>query len=321
MEDLTSRHIFFSSKDKIPIENIQDSITSDSGVNLLIKREDLLHPFVSGNKFRKLKYNLVEAKRQNASRLITFGGAYSNHILAVAAAGYENNFQTTGIIRGEETQPLNPTLAKAQNSFGMKLYYANRSSYRTKSKEDDLLHMLGINCRHTYIIPEGGTNTLAVKGCAEIVEDLQIDPDFICCSCGTGGTLAGIICAVNAKTKVTGFSALKGDFLKDDIEKLVNACNNNKHDNNKSINWEVNTDFHFGGYAKFNDRLIEFINHFRTSHGIPLDPIYTGKMMYGIYALMKSGYFKKGDTVLAIHTGGLQGIEGFNQRFGKLIRN
>ena len=306
-------NIFLSGSDKIPVEKIEDDVTRKYAVNLLIKREDLVHPYVSGNKFRKLKYNLEEAKRQNAAQLITFGGAYSNHIMAVASAGYENNFRTLGIIRGEETLPINPTLDRAQNRFGMRLVYVDRSSYRNKSRED-LLDMLGISGRQAYVIPDGGTNALAVKGCTEIVQDLDMPLDYICCSCGTGGTLAGIICGVRGETKIIGFSALKGNFLKNDIEKLVYAF-----DKNNDNNWEVNAGFHFGGYAKFDDRLINFMNHFKELHGIPLDPVYTGKMMYGIYDLIKEGFFKKGETVMAIHTGGLQGIEGFNQRFGKLI--
>lgn len=302
-----------SDVDEIPLDKIMDDVTFAGGINLLIKREDLVHPFVSGNKFRKLKYNLEEAKKKNADQLITFGGAYSNHILAVAAAGYENNFQTIGIIRGEKTLPTNPTLQKAQHRFGMRLFYVSRSDFRNQSNAD-LLDMLGISRQQAYVIPEGGTNALALKGCAEIVENLDIHVDYICCSCGTGGTLAGIISGVKGKTKVLGFAALKGDFLKGDIEKLVY-----NFDGNNYTNWEVNTSFHFGGYAKFNSELIDFINQFRKLHGVPLDPVYTGKMMYGIYELIKSGFFKKGKTVMAIHTGGLQGIEGFNQRHGKLI--
>ena len=307
--------IFLSGRDKVPVEKIQNDLTSKHKLRLLIKREDLLHHIISGNKFRKLKYNLVEAKRQGATRLITFGGAYSNHILAVAASGYESNFQTTGIIRGEATLPLNPTLQKASERFGMQLVYADRVSYRDKPM-NDLLEMLEVDTGKAYVIPEGGTNALAIKGCAEIVEDLQVNPDYICCSCGTGGTMAGIICGVKGKARVIGFSALKGNFLKDDIEKLVDS-----YDNHKYRNWEVNTDYHFGGYAKFNKPLIHFINKFRALHGILLDPIYTGKMMYGIYGLMTTGFFKRGETVMAIHTGGLQGIEGFNQRFGHLIQS
>lgn len=299
--------------DRVPVEKIEDDITLANKVNLLIKREDLLHPFISGNKFRKLKYNLDSAWKQNATRLITFGGAYSNHILAVAAAGYEYNFRTTGIIRGEKTLPLNPTLDKAHNMFGMYLRYVDRSNFRDKSKES-LLDMLMIPTEQAYILPEGGTNTLAIKGCTEIVENLGHQVDYICCSCGTGGTLAGIICGVKDKIKVIGFSALKGDFLKNDIADLVYGF-----DGNRYKDWELNTSYHFGGYAKFNDDLIDFINHFEKLHGVPLDPVYTGKMMYGTYELIKSGFFKQGSTVMAIHTGGLQGIEGFNQRYGALI--
>ena len=284
-------------------------------MGLFIKREDLLHPFISGNKFRKLKYNLEQAKKLGASQLITFGGAYSNHILAAAAAGFEYNFQTIGIIRGEETHPINPTLDKAQNMFGMQLRYVDRSSYRHQT-EEGLVKLLGIADTNSYLIPEGGTNKLAVKGCAEIVENLKLQPDYVCCSCGTGGTIAGIICGISGmdNTKILGFSSLKGEFLKGDVEKLIFAFDGNEYQN-----WDINTHFHFGGYARFKPELINFINHFRHLHQIPLDPIYTGKMMYGIYELLKDGFFKEGQTIMAIHTGGLQGIEGFNQRHGNLI--
>ncbi|MDN5216385.1 pyridoxal-phosphate dependent enzyme [Fulvivirgaceae bacterium BMA12] len=290
-------------------------MTRSSGVELFIKREDLLHRFISGNKFRKLKYNLEHAKKLNATQLITFGGAYSNHILAVAAAGYEHYFQTIGIIRGEEIHPLNPTLDKAQNMFGMQLRYVDRSSYRNQS-DKALIKMLGIAGATSYIIPEGGTNNLAIKGCTEIVADLKRLPDYLCCSCGTGGTIAGIISGINgvAATKILGFSSLKGEFLKRDVEKLLLAFNGQKYQN-----WDINTHFHFGGYARFKPALIDFINHFWDLHQVPLDPIYTGKMMYGIYELLKDGFFKKGQNIMAIHTGGLQGIEGFNQRHGNLI--
>ncbi len=211
---------------------------------------------------------------------------------------------------------MNPTLDKTQNMFGMQLRYVDRYSYRHQS-DKALIKMLGIADAASYIIPEGGTNNLAIKGCTEIVADLKWRPDYICCSCGTGGTIAGIISGIGgmATTKILGFSSLKGEFLKKDVEKLLLGFNGHKYQN-----WDINTHFHFGGYARFKPELIDFINHFWDLHQVPLDPIYTGKMMYGIYELLKDGFFKKGQTIVAIHTGGLQGIEGFNQRHGNLIR-
>jgi 1-aminocyclopropane-1-carboxylate deaminase len=272
-------------------------------ITLHIKREDLIHPFISGNKFRKLKYNLLQSKAEGTSKLITFGGAFSNHIAAVAYAGKENNLETIGIIRGDELESKiseNPTLTFAQNC-GMKFEFVTREVYRTKTTPlfiEKLIKYYG----DFYLVPEGGTNSLAVKGCEEILTTEDADFTHICCSIGTGGTISGIINSAKANQKIIGFPALKGDFLSDDIRKFVS-----------NSNWELQLDYHFGGYAKINEALIRFINDFYKQTNIPLDPIYTGKMMFGIVDLINKGYFPKGSKILAIHTGGLQGIEGMNR--------
>ena len=272
-------------------------------ITLHIKREDLIHPFVSGNKFRKLKYNLLQAKAEKKSKLITFGGAFSNHIAAVAFAGKENNFATIGIIRGEELASKiseNPTLTFAQNC-GMKFEFVTREVYKTKTT---LTFIEDLEERHGdfYLVPEGGTNSHAVKGCEEILTDVDYDFTHICCAIGTGGTISGLINSANSNQKIIGFPALKGDFLSDDIRKFVT-----------NSNWELQLDYHFGGYAKINEELIRFINDFYKQTNIPLDPVYTGKMMFGIVDLINKGYFPKGAKIIAIHTGGLQGIEGMNR--------
>ena len=271
-------------------------------ITLHIKREDLIHPFISGNKFRKLKYNLLQAKAEEKSKLLTFGGAFSNHIAALAYAGKENNLETIGIIRGDELESKiseNPTLTFAQNC-GMKFEFVTREVYKTKASNafiEDLKGRYG----DFYLVPEGGTNSLAVKGCEEILTDEDYDFTHICCAIGTGGTISGLINSAKSNQKIIGFPALKGDFLSDDIRKFA-----------KNSNWEVQLDYHFGGYAKINEELIRFINDFYKQTNIPLDPIYTGKMMFGIVDLINKGYFPKGAKILAIHTGGLQGIEGMN---------
>jgi 1-aminocyclopropane-1-carboxylate deaminase len=269
-----------------------------------IKPEYLLHPYISGNKYRKLKYNLLEAKKLSHHTLLTFGGAFSNHIAAVAFAGKEFGFKTIGIIRGEELISKiesNPTLRFAK-SCGMVFKFVSREHYRLKNHVS-FCDSLKSEFDDFYLIPEGGTNTLAVKGCEEILTKDDQHFDFICCSIGTGGTISGLINSALPHQKIIGFQALKGDFLKEEITKFVT---------NK--NWELSTDYHFGGYAKVNDELVAFVNQFKRLHDIPLDPIYTGKMMYGIYDLMEKGYFPKQSKILAIHTGGLQGIEGMNQK-------
>ena len=294
-----------------PIQELKHGLSS-TDARLFIKREDLLHPVVSGNKWRKLKYNLIEAKNANQKVLLTFGGAYSNHIHAVAGAARQYGFGSIGIIRGEEHFPLNPTLKEA-TELGMELYYLDRTTYREKHTApviNDLKDLFG----DFFLIPEGGTNELAVLGTSEIVKDIESDYDYVVSACGTGGTISGIISGLKSKAKAIGFAVLKGDFLTDEVNSLLRRSNNPD-----LKDWEINNDYHFGGYAKYNNELIHFINEFKDRFMIQLDPIYTGKMMFGIFDLLKSGYFPNGSRILTIHTGGLQGIRGFNQRYGDLV--
>jgi len=296
-----------------PIVQIKDELTEKYGVELFIKREDLTDPYISGNKYRKLKYNLIYAKEHGFNTLLTFGGAYSNHIHAVAYAGFKYGFKTIGVIRGEEILPLNPTLKDAKY-FGMKIHYISRAEYRDK-KDLNFIESLKNKFGEFYLVPEGGSNALAVKGCTEILNETEKTFDHICCACGTGGTIAGLIASLNGAGKVWGFPALKnGGFLKKDISELILEFNSLEYNN-----WDLILDYHFGGYAKFNMDLVRFINQFKERHNIQLDPIYTGKLLYGIYEKIKDGFFKSNETVLAIHSGGIQGIKGFNDRFGNII--
>jgi 1-aminocyclopropane-1-carboxylate deaminase/D-cysteine desulfhydrase-like pyridoxal-dependent ACC family enzyme len=304
----------FDVPNSIPIVKINDPLLEPSGVELFIKREDLIDIHISGNKYRKLKYNLEQAAHMNYKTLLTFGGAYSNHIHAVAYAGFRYGFETIGVIRGEQTLPINPTLRDA-GRFGMKIHYISRADYRNKHTVE-FIKGLESKFGHFYLIPEGGSNALAVKGCVEIVDEHTRQFDHICCPVGTGGTLAGLVAGMAGQNKIWGFPALKnGAFLTDTIMELLNSYNHSSYQN-----WGLIMDYHFGGYAKYSGQLIEFINKFKERHKIPLDPIYTGKMLYGIYDLITKSFFKRGEKVLAIHTGGLQGVNGFNERFGNLIR-
>lgn len=275
-------------------------------VSFFLKREDLLHPEVSGNKFRKLKYNIAEALKQGHQNLLTFGGAYSNHIAATAAAGKITGLKTIGVIRGEElgenlakTLVQNPTL-KFAYSCGMNFKFVKRSDYREKETAS-FLQQLKEEFGEFYLVPEGGTNALAVKGCREILSQNDESFDFIAASVGTGGTIAGLINASGKNQKILGFPALKGDFLSEEIKKISNKDN-----------WELILKYHFGGYAKVDARLIEFINNFKEEYHIQLDPIYTGKLVFGIFDLIKAGCFPARSKILGIHTGGLQGIAGMN---------
>ncbi len=288
-------------------ENQLISATFPNNISLYMKREDLLHPIISGNKFRKLKYNLEAAKKQNQEVLLTFGGAFSNHIVAVAGAGETFGFETIGIIRGEELQEKiseNPSLMLAQQ-LGMKFVFISREQYRIKDTPD-FIEKLRKDYGEFYLLPEGGTNALAIKGCEEIITDLDFEFTHICTSVGTGGTITGIINGSATNQKIIGFSSLKGDFLQNDIAKFANKQN-----------WSLNSDYHFGGYGKVTDELIAFINEFYLKYQIPLDPIYTGKMMFGIMNLIENNYFPPNSKIIAIHTGGLQGIAGMNKALEK----
>jgi 1-aminocyclopropane-1-carboxylate deaminase/D-cysteine desulfhydrase-like pyridoxal-dependent ACC family enzyme len=263
---------------------------------------------------RKLKYNLIQANKERYDTLLTFGGAYSNHIFAVASAGKIYGFKTIGVIRGERYENLNPTLSFAA-SKGMHLHYISRSAYK-KKYDPETIEILTKEFGKFYLLPEGGTNSLALKGCSEIVEEVDIPFDIITVCCGTGGTMAGIIAGLKGRHYAIGFSVLKGgEFLKWDIKSHIKKYNDNVY-----LNWQVEIDYHFGGYAKYTSQLINFINDFKQDFNIRLDPVYTGKMMFGVFQMIQNGKIKKGTKILAIHTGGLQGIDGFNERFGNLVQ-
>lgn len=287
-------------------EPVEFSLIKD--VHLTVKREDKLHKHISGNKYRKLYYNLKAARKAKYTTLLTFGGAYSNHIAAVAAAGQEFGFQTIGIIRGEELIHKikeNPTLHFAQNQ-GMQFKFVSRKLYREKTEAyfiEELYQEFG----DFYLLPEGGTNDLAIKGCEEILTKGDETYDYVCVTVGTGGTISGLINSVTNHQTVLGFPALKGDFLEGQISSLTST----------ESRWKLIHDYHFGGYGKINSDLITFINQFKKETTIPLDPVYTGKMLYGIVDLIGKNYFRKDSKILAIHTGGLQGIEGMKSKLKK----
>lgn len=299
-----------------PIHRLPVPLFEKRGLELWVKREDLIHPEVSGNKWRKLKYNLLEAQKLGYRRLLTFGGAFSNHIYATAAAGKLLGFSTLGLIRGEKTEPLNPTLEFAL-ACGMELIYLSRTAYRNKPQA---LEALDLDAADYYLLPEGGTNRLALPGCTEtgteILAQFAEPPDYVCLCCGTGGTMAGLLVGLEGKSKVLGFPVLKGDFFEKLIQDLLPPSKQIKAEH-----WSLISDYHFGGYARFTPPLIDLINHYQQEYQLPLDPIYTGKLFYGLEDLARKDFFPPGSKILAIHTGGLQGIAGFNQRFGPLIHH
>ncbi|MGG6230302.1 1-aminocyclopropane-1-carboxylate deaminase/D-cysteine desulfhydrase [Tenacibaculum sp. SDUM215027] len=290
-------------------QQIHLPILTTKGIELFVKREDTIHPFVSGNKFRKLKYNIEEAKRQEKDTLLTFGGAFSNHIAATATAGKIAGFKTIGIIRGDElgknletTLSQNATLKNAHDN-GMQFKFVSREAYRNKTSEA-FINQLKKEFGDFYLVPEGGTNALAVQGCEEILTNEDEKFDYICCAVGTGGTISGLINSAKKHQKIIGFPALKGGFLVDEIKPFVNRNNH----------WSLQKEYHFGGYGKYTEELIRFINQFKEQTGILLDPLYTGKMLFGILDLVAKDIFPRDSKILVIHTGGLQGIAGVNQK-------
>jgi 1-aminocyclopropane-1-carboxylate deaminase len=282
-----------------PIIELKSPALAVSSVRILVKREDQNHVHASGNKWWKLKYNLNEAIRLGHNTLLTFGGAYSNHIYATAATAKELGVKSIGIIRGEEVQPLNHTLAFAA-SCGMKLHFVSRDEYRSKT-DDAFIQKLYEQFGDFYLIPEGGTNELAVNGVAEFGSGLinEAEFDYICLPVGTGGTIAGIVRGMNGNKKILGFSVLKGgSFLNDEVKRWVGGSIDN---------WSIVEDYHFGGYAKTTNELLNFMTDFEKQHQVPLDQVYTAKLVFGVFDMIQKGYFKKESTILILHTGGLQG--------------
>ncbi|GAB4034333.1 1-aminocyclopropane-1-carboxylate deaminase/D-cysteine desulfhydrase [Spirosoma jeollabukense] len=276
-----------------PVQRLDNPFPEVVPIRLFLKRDDLLHPQVSGNKWRKLKYNLLAAQDQGFTTLLTFGGAYSNHLYATAAAGKVFGFQTIGVVRGEELAllPRNRTLAFCE-SCGMHLHFISRNDYRRK-EAPDFIDTLFAQFGPCYVVPEGGTNELAIRSTAEILPEIITQlgyiPDYVCCPVGTGGTVTGLARSVFNKTQVLGFMVLK----------IAEAAHSKR--------WLPITTYHFGGYAKTTPDLLNFIRSFEQKTGVLLEQVYTGKMLFGIYDLARKGYFPDGATVVAVHTGGLQG--------------
>jgi len=293
----------------ISTQKINYPLWEKRGIEVWIKRLDQVHPLASGNKFFKLKYNLEKAISENHDTILTFGGAYSNHIYATAAASKSLGLHSIGIIRGEETLPLNPTLASAKDN-GMTIHYIAREAYRKKTEPEFILS-LKEKFGTFYAIPEGGSNAEAIKGTYEILEEKDSEFTHITCSIGSGGTFAGLASAMEGHQTLLGFSSLKGDFIHEEIKGLIK-----RHQVIPKGKYEVLDQFHFGGYGKVNADLIAFVQWFYKIFGIVLEPVYTGKMMYGLFELIKNETIQNASKILIIHTGGLQGLDGFNHRFG-----
>jgi len=296
-----------------PIQKIDlSALGLETTIQLSVLREDLNYPlikggeFVLGNKWRKLKYNIQHVLDQRFKGILTFGGAYSNHLYAVAAAGKAFGFKTIGVVRGKEWQhKTNPTLQFCTQR-GMQLIFWDRSTYR--NKEDDI-ESLQQEFADYWIVPEGGSNALALKGVQEIWNLDLTGFSTIAVPVGTGGTLSGLILGSLSKAYLLGFSALKFD-LNPTIETILKA------NDYTFSNWGINNQYHFGGFARYTDELLHFMRQFKSTYHIALEPLYTAKMMYGIFDGIEKGIYETNTHILAVHTGGLQGLAGFEARYG-----
>jgi len=293
-----------------PIQEVDFPLLKNKNIRLWIKRDDLIHPWVSGNKYRKLKYNLKSAIENKCKNIVTFGGAFSNHLHATAGACALLGLKSVGIVRGE-IDLSNPTI-KFCIERGMNLIPVSRAAYRLKENSQEIMELIQ-KYPDCYMVPEGGTNQLALRGASEIVDEIKIQwsemPEYLTLACGTGGTTAGILSANTLNSKVIAFSALKSSHLESEIKQLSDFKNAEK--------LSVQTDFHFGGYANWNTELIDFIYDFEKQTDIPLDHVYNGKAMFGLFKLILSDYFEPGSTICYIHTGGLQGKDGLKYMTGK----
>ena len=288
-----------------PLQNIEHTLLNEKNVSLCIKRDDLLHPLISGNKWRKLKYNLIAMQTLKKSELLTFGGAFSNHIHACAAAAKHFNLKIHGIIRGPELDPQNPTL-KFAKQCGMQLHPVTRLEYRERHNPN-YLAQLQARFPNAYILPEGGTNKAALQGCKELAQSLP-EADYVICPTGSGGTLAGLIEGCDSTTQVLGVAVLKqAEYLNNEIKSLSPVAAQQQ-------NWQLLTEFHDGGYGKFSSQLWQFCQRMQNQHQLPLEPIYSGKMMHALWQLIEQDYFPSGTHIIAIHTGGLQGLDGLRYR-------
>lgn len=293
---------------KSNIQKLEDTLFDRKDVWVYMLRDDLLHPGISGNKWRKLKYNLLDSAEKGIYKIVTVGGPYSNHIAAVAEAGKLFGFETIGLIRGYESYRSNPTLSRAEE-LGMEIRFFSKTDYSKMNQ--DYLQKLKKEEGEFVFIPMGGGNLLGMKGCKEIVNETPKETTHITVACGTGSTMAGIVTGTVEDQKVIGFPAMKGgDFMLEEVHNFLKQAGVNKQ------NYHVETGYHFGGFAKMDTELADFLKTFYEKQGFALDGIYNGKMMFGLYKMIAQDYFPKGSVITAIHTGGVQGNKGLNERFG-----
>ncbi|MET8446676.1 pyridoxal-phosphate dependent enzyme [Streptomyces sp. NPDC005209] len=280
-----------------PLREAADDRFARHGVRLLLKRDDLIHPELIGNKWRKLVPNIEAAAGRG---LVTFGGAYSNHLRATAAAGRLLGLPTVGVVRGQELadRPLNPSLARCA-ADGMRLHFVDRATYRRKAEPETLRAVLrAAGAENAYVVPEGGSNAEAVRGCRALGAELRGRADVVAVACGTGGTLAGLAAGLAPEQRALGIPVLKGGFLTAEVEALQERAFGARRGA-----WSLDDRFHFGGYARTTPELDAFAEDFEHRHGVPVERLYVAKLLYGLVALADEGAFPRGTTLAAVVTG------------------
>ena len=288
---------------KLPskIKELKLNINNSNNIKLFIKREDLIHDIVSGNKWRKLNYNFKYIKEKKIKKILSFGGAYSNHLHALSWLAKKNNIKSFGLVRGCKLSIENPTLSFCKKNK-MDLFFLNRSTYRNNKYNNPIFKKIIKSEENVFVIPEGGFNEFGIKGCEEIMNEVNEHYDIICCSIGSGCTAVGIIKSLKFDQSFLGFSSFKNNSqIKNIISEKV-----------KTMNWEINSEYNFGGFGQVNNELKKFIKDFKNTYAIMLDPIYTSKLFFGLFDMISKNKFPKDSRILALHTGGLQGIQGVN---------
>ena len=287
-------------KTPTPIQEINLKINNPNNVKLYIKREDLIHNIVSGNKWRKLKYNFEYLLNNKIKTILSFGGAYSNHLHALSWLAKKNEIKSIALVRGEESSKNNSTLSFCIKN-NMELYFLNRKIYRESKYDNEIINQIKKNNKNLFMIPEGALNDLGIKGCEEIMGEVKDHFNFVCCSIGSGCTAIGVIKSLNVNQNFLGFSSFKNsNFLHHNFKNYINF----------KSNWSINSDYNFGGFGKINLELKNFISSFEEKYKIKLDPIYTSKLFFGLFDMISKKKFPKESRILALHTGGLQGLQG-----------
>ncbi len=302
MSELSAWKKLYQPQRPSPLQRLFHPLLEQHALALWIKRDDQLHPRISGNKWRKLKYILRQALSEQASGVLSFGGAYSNHLHALAAAGHELSLPTLGIVRGEPHSRHNPTLSDARR-WDMALEFVDRQQYRQR-QEPAWLSKLSRRYPGFLIVPEGGSCPQALPGVAELWQELSQEVDEVILPVASGGTLAGLLSARPAATRVRGYAVLKGaSWLAGEVCRLYPAAG-------QDPGWRLELDHHGGGYARCSTVDQAAIAELAAQLGIPLEPIYSGKAMLGLFRDIEAGLYPAGSRLLFLHTGGLQGARG-----------